>query len=249
MQVEHVAWGGLKTLIVHDLPAGTRPDLAVVLCHGFGAPGTDLAGLVQPLVGVEPTLAERVAFLFPAAPLDLSSRGIPGGRAWWMIDLNRLIYGPPPDLLERFRRECPVGLPEASGALRKLIDEAGQHFGLTADRFVLGGFSQGSMLATDVALRLPSGPAGLAILSGALINEAEWRPLLDQAKRGPLRVVQSHGRHDSILPFPMGVALHELLVESGAEVDFVPFAGDHEIPPHVVQRLATLLKRALAPSP
>jgi phospholipase/carboxylesterase len=245
MQVERVTWGGLATHVVHHLPVGTQPRLAVVLCHGFGASGTDLVGLVQPLLDLEPDLAEQAAFVFPAAPLDLSSRGIPGGRAWWMIDLNRLIYGPPPDLLQQFRRECPVGLPEARGSLLKLIDEAGQHFGLSADRFVLGGFSQGSMLATDVALRLPAAPAGLVVLSGALINEAEWRPLA--AKRGPLTVLQSHGRHDSILPFPMGVALHEMLVEAGTEVDFVAFPGDHEIPMLVVQRLATLLKRALAP--
>lgn len=247
MPIERVTWGGLSTVVVHQLPAGTQPKLAVVLCHGFGASGTDLVGLVQPLLELEPALAEQAAFVFPAAPLDLSGRGIPGGRAWWMIDLNRLIYGPPPDLLERFRRERPVGLPEASGALLKVIEEAGKHFGLITDRFILGGFSQGAMLTTDVALRLPNAPAGLAVLSGALINEAEWRPLLDQAKRGPLKVLQSHGRHDSILPFPMGQALHELLVESGAEVDFVAFPGDHEIPPQVVQRLANLLTRALAP--
>jgi phospholipase/carboxylesterase len=249
MPVERVAWGGLNTVVVHHLPAGTQPRLVVVLCHGFGASGTDLVGLVQPLLELEPDLADQAAFIFPAAPLDLSGRGIPGGRAWWMIDLNRLIYGPPPDLLERFRRECPVGLPEARGALLKLIDEAGQHFGLTPDRFVLGGFSQGSMLATDVALRLPDAPAGLAILSGALINESEWQRLLDQAKRGPLKVLQSHGRHDSILPFPMGQALREMLVAAGAEVDFVAFPGDHEIPTLVVQKLAALLSRALAPSP
>jgi phospholipase/carboxylesterase len=243
MQVERVEWGGLNTLVVHQLPDGAQPRLAVVLCHGFGAPGTDLVGLVQPLLEIEPSLAEQAAFLLPAAPLDLSSRGIPGGRAWWMIDLNRLIYGPPPDLLERFRRECPVGLPEARGALLKLIDEAGQRFGLTADRFVLGGFSQGSMLATDVALRLPAAPAGLAILSGALINEAEWQPLA--GKLNQLPVLQSHGRQDSILPFPMGQALHEMLLAAGAQVDFVAFPGDHEIPLPVVEKLAALLKRVL----
>ena len=247
MQVERVAWGGLASLVVHNLPGEQKPQLAVVLCHGFGAPGTDLVGLVQPLIEMEPTLADQAAFVFPAGPLSLAGRGIPGGFAWWMIDLNRLIYGPPPDLLERFRRECPPGLPEARGAIEKLLADAQRHFGLPASRFVLGGFSQGSMLALDVALRLPQPPAGLVILSGALINEAEWRPLA--AKRGPLKVVQSHGRHDSILPFPMGQALHEMLVEAGAEVDFVSFPGDHEIPLIVLERTASLLKRALPPEP
>jgi phospholipase/carboxylesterase len=101
------------------------------------------------------------------------------------------------------------------------------------------------MLALDVALRLPEPPAGLVILSGALINEGEWRPLA--AKRGPLVVLQSHGRQDSILPFPMGLALHEMLLEAGAEVDFIAFPGDHEIPLLVLERTAALLKRALNP--
>jgi phospholipase/carboxylesterase len=255
MHVERASWGGLSSLVVHNLPADRKPELVVVLCHGFGAPGTDLVGLVQPLLEIEPDLANKAAFVFPAGPLNMAGRGIPGGFAWWMIDLNRLIYGPPPDLLEQFRRECPPGLPEARGAILKLIADAEKYFGLPASRFVLGGFSQGSMLAIDVALRLPEPPAGLVILSGALINESEWRPLLAQpagsitAKRGPLVVLQSHGRHDSILPFPMGLALHEMLVEAGAEVDFVPFPGDHEIPLVVLERAAALVKRALTPDP
>jgi phospholipase/carboxylesterase len=245
MHVERVEWGGLASLVVHNLPADRKPKLVVVLCHGFGAPGTDLVGLVQPLLEKEPSLADQAAFVFPAGPLSLAGRGIPGGFAWWMIDLNRLIYGPPPDLLERFRRECPPGLPEARGAILKLLAAAETHFGLPSSRFVLGGFSQGSMLAIDVALRLPEPPAGLIVLSGALINEAEWRPLAKE--RGRLHVLQSHGRHDSILPFPMGLALHEFLLAAGAEVDFVPFPGDHEIPLLVLDRTAALLKRALTP--
>jgi phospholipase/carboxylesterase len=77
------------------------------------------------------------------------------------------------------------------------------------------------------------------VLSGALTNETEWRPLAMQ--RGPLTVLQSHGRHDSILPFPMGAALRDLLLEAGATVDFQAFVGDHEIPPPVVSRLAALI--------
>ena len=43
-------------------------------------------------------------------------------------------------------------------------------------RIVLGGFSQGSWVTTDVALRLEEPPAGLCILSGTLIVRDEWRP-------------------------------------------------------------------------
>jgi phospholipase/carboxylesterase len=239
MEIEKAEWGGLKTVVVHALPAG-KPRLAVVLCHGYGAPGTDLVGLAEPLLA-EPEIAEQVVFLFPAARLDMSEQGMFGARAWWPVDLDRLINRPTPDFLESFVRKCPEGLAESRAMLTRLVEEAGRKFGLSADRFVLGGFSQGAMLATDVSLRLPKSPAGLCILSGGLINEIEWRKLAPQ--RTSLTVLQSHGRHDSILPLPMAAALRDLLMEAGANVDFMLFSGDHEIPRQVVERMATFLKR------
>jgi phospholipase/carboxylesterase len=245
VHTEKVIWGGLTSIVAHDLAAGEKPSLAAVLCHGYGAPGTDLAGLAQPLLTVT-AIAKKVALIFPAAPLDLAEQGIPGGRAWWHLDLDRLINRRTPEVLERFRRDCPDGLPAARDALVALLSDAGRHFGLTADRFILGGFSQGSMLATDVALRLKKPPAGLCILSGGLINETEWQRLAKE--RGPLDVLQSHGREDSILPFSTGEALRDLLTSVGAHVDFYAFDGDHEIPLEVLHRLTHFIRERASAS-
>lgn len=241
MHAERMEWGGLASYVVHDLPAGTQPSLAVVLCHGFGAPGTDLVGLAEPLITTQRALAEKAVFIFPAAPMDLTDRGLPGGRAWWWVNLDELINRRTPEVAARFRRECPAGLPESRALLLALIAEASRRLDLATDRFVLGGFSQGAMLATDVALRLPLAPAALCVLSGALTNEQEWRPLALQ--RGPLTVLQSHGRYDSILPFPLAENLRDLWIEAGADLDFFPFNGDHEIPLGVLHHLADLLNR------
>jgi phospholipase/carboxylesterase len=244
MHVEKHVWGGLSTFVAHDIAPGRAPELAVVLCHGFGASALDLAGLTQAFAVVKPELLARIAFIYPAAPLDLSEMGMPGGRAWWMIDLERLLNRPTPELLARFRRDPPEGLSEARGMLSAMLDEAGRHFGLSVQRFVLGGFSQGSMLATDLALRLPLAPAGLCILSGALVNEIEWRVLAH--RRGQLPVFQSHGRQDAILTYPQASALCDLLTEAGLDVEFVPFPGQHEIPPLVIHKLAAFLERRLS---
>ncbi len=238
MHTEKVTWGGLRTIVAHDLPEGESPALAAVLCHGYGAPGTDLVGLAEPLLtGPD---ARRLALIFPAAPLDLAEQGIPGGRAWWHLDLDRLINRRTPEVLAKFRGDCPEGLPEAREALVALLSDAGRHFDLTADRFVLGGFSQGSMLATDVSLRLKKPPAGLCILSGGLINEAEWQRLAQE--RGPLDVLQSHGHYDSILPFEAGAALRDILTSAGANVEFQAFYGEHEIPIQVLHRLTHFIR-------
>jgi phospholipase/carboxylesterase len=182
----------------------------------------------------------KAVIVFPQAPLDLVEQGIPGGRAWWPVDIDRLVNRRTPELLEQFKKACPAGLPEARNALLALLAEAGKEFGLAADRFILGGFSQGSMLATDVALRLKKMPAGLIVLSGALTNEEEWRRLAGE--RGPLSVLQTHGRRDAILPFAMGTALRDLFAEAGAELDFLAFNGDHEIPLEALHRMAHFVR-------
>jgi phospholipase/carboxylesterase len=235
MHSEKVIWGGLATCVVHNLAAGEQPRLAVVLCHGYGALGTDLVGLAQPLLAAAGQVGQKVALVFPAAPLDLGEEGLPGGRAWWPVDLDRLINRRTPELLAQFRKMCPPGLMQSRELLVSLLNDAGRRFHLTADRFVLGGFSQGAMLATDVALRLKKKPAGLCILSGALINEVEWRQLAGE--RGRLAVLQSHGQNDSILTFGQALSLNRLLVDGGADVEFLPFAGDHEIPVEVLHRM------------
>jgi phospholipase/carboxylesterase len=109
-------------------------------------------------------------------------------------------------------------------------------------RLVLGGFSQGAMLACDVGLRLEPAPAALVLFSGSLINAPEWRQLAPR-RRG-LPVFQSHGREDPILPYGDAERARELLEEAGLEVEFLPFPGGHGIHPLALARAAALVARA-----
>jgi phospholipase/carboxylesterase len=177
------------TLIV---PAGGRkPRFCVVLCHGFGAPGTDLVPLGQELAGMNPDQVDEIAYLFPEAPLELGGYGF-AGRAWWMVDVERFqrAMGDARAMAE-LRAEVPPGMPESSLALRGCLEEAERQLSVPLSRTLLGGFSQGSMVATDVALRLSSPPAALCVFSGHLLAEAEWRRLAKM--RGSLGVLLTHG--------------------------------------------------------
>ena len=108
--------------------------------------------------------------------------------------------------------------------LKECIDETG----VPLARTVLGGFSQGAMLSTDVALHLPEAPGGLIILSGTLINQSVWLERLKH--RSGLPVLQSHGHHDPLLPFDLAVRLRDELQSAGNPVTFYEFPGGHEIP-------------------
>ena len=208
--------------------------LTCVLLHGFGAPGDDLVPLADELA------LANVRFVFPAAPLELG--GLYGdSRAWWLLDLAKLelelAAGTPRDR----RTEIPVGLPQVREQVVNLLDQLCARFSILPEQLVLGGFSQGAMLALDVALHRDPKPAALLLMSGTLLAESEWGPRM--ASLAKLPIVLSHGRTDGLLPFSIAELLRDKLREAGAVVEWVPFVGGHEIPRAVLAEAQRLLSR------
>jgi len=221
------ALGPLNARVLTD---GGPVSNVVVLLHGFGATGDDLVGLGQVLDAPEAT-----AFVFPEAPLRLDHWG---SRAWWMID---------PDLFERRARgervdrrgELPPTLPQIRADVSAFLDATLAHFGVDEGSLVLGGFSQGAMVSLDATLHRTRKPRALVLLSGTLIAQSVWTPLLSTC--GDLPVFQSHGARDPLLPFEVAEELRDLLRGAGAAVQFVPFSGEHEIPAQVLSALSRFL--------
>lgn len=202
----------------------------VVLLHGYGAPGDDLVPLARTL---EQRLREPMRFALLQAPLTRP----PSGRAWWPIEdfgANR-----PADRGD----QTPAGLAEARRDVIAWLETHRRAGDLTPARTVVGGFSQGAMVATDVALAWDARPAGLVVLSGGPVDEARWVERLEG--RAPPRVFMSHGRRDPLLAFSAAARLRERFAGAGSELTFVPFDGRHTIPPPVVDRLARFLADAL----
>jgi phospholipase/carboxylesterase len=225
-----------------DAPEGP-PELLVVLCHGYGAPGHDLVGIGAELLRARPALSGRVRFCFPEAPLSLGGAPYFDSRAWWHIDIGRFERAMMTGDMASLRADVPEGLASARRMLNGALEALQQRTGLPMGRILLGGFSQGAMLATDVALRLDEAPAALAIFSGTLLAEAEWRRLAP--RRVGLKVLQTHGRQDPILPFVGSEWLRDMLVESGLDVRYLPFDGPHTIGVEGILGLADLAEGRL----
>ena len=206
---------------------------AILLCHGYGAPGDDLCSLAR----VVP-VGSDVRWFFPEAPLGVDFGYGMQGRAWWPIDMMRLQETIMRGQLHLLRESTPDGLTEARAALEACIDGIERDFGVARERLIIGGFSQGGMLTTEVALHAARPFAGLAVLSGTLLSEDRWREAA-RASGSSLHAVMSHGRADPLLPMDNAVALKDLLEEAGASVTWVPHGGQHEIPMIVLQRLGT----------
>ena len=220
-------------------PQEARAEGLGVFCHGFGAPGDDLVSLGVEILSVRGT--EALALLFPAAPVSLADEGMPDGRAWWSLDISRLQTGSPLDAAEMAERE-PLGSAEAAATLREAVVACSEQLDLEPDRVVLGGFSQGAMVAADCAFRSGVAQGGLCLLSGAPLDLARWRLQAEALAGRP--AMQTHGTMDPILPFNGAEMVRDTLTAAGMQVEFLPFIGGHTIPPEVLAALPGFLRTA-----
>ena len=208
----------------------------VVLMHGFGAPGTDLVGLWRVL-----DVPGEVRFAFPEAPNAIP--GMAGARAWWMLDLAgreaAIAKGP-----RSHADDVPEGMEEATDSMVAMIEELRAELSVPDSELIVGGFSQGSMVACNAVFTRAVQPAGLVILSGTPVDFASWKAGMHQ--RRDVRVLQSHGEQDPLLSFDAARNLCAAMRESGLEVDWVPFRGGHEIPLPVLEGLSGFIRDVLS---
>ena len=234
----------LGPLDCYQIDGGDGPVVSVVMCHGFGAPGDDLVGLADEWIARLGEDAGRCRFVFPAAPHDLAALGMPGGRAWWPINVARLAELAMADRFDELYDVRPPGMDEASEQLSASVAAVLRETGDGSGPLILGGFSQGAMVSMDVALRLPHPPAALFQFSGTLLCRDRWRAAIDRLARSAVLV--THGRQDPILPYSAAEDLRELLSGGGVDVDFVGFDGPHTIHAGGVDRSVTLLRKVIA---
>jgi phospholipase/carboxylesterase len=60
--------------------------------------------------------------------------------------------------------------------------------------------------------------------------------------RAGLRVFQSHGSRDPLLPYELAERLRDALRDAGLDVTFAAFDDGHGIPPDVLRELTSFLR-------
>ena len=237
----------LEVVKLGTLSETDRGGTAVVLLHGFGARGDDLVPLAHRI------MQPRTQLFVPSAPLPQG----PNGRAWWRFDpehpLRTWAGNTPADY--RPNTDVLVARAAVQALLRRIRTQ------YSPERLAIAGFSQGGMLALDVALAQDPPIERVASLSGLLLPESTeslkrfhgraLRPsgtysdgtkyFTSHGYARATRFFVSHGRADTVLPFEGAEATRAQLTEAELPVTFVPFDGGHEIPPEVVSALTKFL--------
>ena len=178
-------------------PASGEIRSAVVFLHGYGANGADLLGLAEVLGEHLPD----TLFVAPDAPE--SCAGAPMGFQWFPI----------PWIDGSSEEESRQGLWQAARDLDAFLTGLMVEEDLLPEQVALFGFSQGSMMALQVAPRREDAVAAVVAFSGRLL---EPELLADEALcRPPVLLV--HGDQDNVVPVEALPAAAQALQNAGWE--------------------------------
>ncbi len=221
---------------------GPDPRIAVVICHGYGANDEDLAPLSGEWMRVLGELATQFRFVFPNAPHSLAELGMPGGRAWWPIDMLEMVEFMQTGKYDQLHDRQPTGIDQVREMLCQTVRQVKLSLMGDSTPLVLGGFSQGAMLALDASLRgWIDAPQVLIQFSSTVVCRPQWESAMSRLKN--TYVFQSHGTLDPILPYSSALVLHQMFEAGGIENEFHSFVGPHTIDGDSVAKTAAAMAK------
>jgi phospholipase/carboxylesterase len=189
--------------------------------HGRGAGEDDLAPLLDLL---DPE--QRLVGLLPRGPLTLP----PGGSHWYVV--REVGFPDPTTFLATFAQAAAW------------LDDALAEAGVPPERTVLGGFSQGAVMAYALSLgsERPRA-AGILAMSGFLPRVEGF--VLDLESRASLPVSVSHGIYDPLISVEFARDARARLEAAGLAVAYREDPVAHQISPGALAQARAVLEAAL----
>lgn len=207
-------------------PADGPATGAVIWMHGLGADGHDFPPIV-PLLGLEEL---PVRFVFPHAPVrPVTLNGGMPMRAWYDI------LG-----MELGSRQDEAGILDSDQRIRALIEREGRR-GVTPERIVLAGFSQGGAIALHLGLRFEQRLAGIVALSTYMVRGAALGKERAATNQGT-PIFQAHGSLDPMVTFQRGQECRKQLEQLGYGVEWRAYPMAHQVCQEEIDDLGAFLR-------
>lgn len=219
------------------LESGPNPAHSIIWLHGLGADGEDFVPIAEEL-----ELPVAVRYIFPHAPLRPVT--INGGyvmRAWYDI----LVGAASAELSASIgKNEDAAGIIAARADIEKLIAQERQR-GIAAKDIFLAGFSQGGAVALYTGLRHQEVLGGILALSSYL-PLAGTTPAEASAPARNTPIFMAHGRDDPVIPYDLGKASAEELLQRGYTLAWHEYAMPHSVCPEELQDIEQWLVQRLS---
>jgi phospholipase/carboxylesterase len=219
----------LKPLELIELATGAEPKGTVIWMHGLGADGWDFVPIVRELPLPEDL---QLRFIFPHAPVrPVTINNGHEMRAWYDIKMNDISRVPD-----------EAGIRESQASIEALIAREEKR-GVSADRIVLAGFSQGGAIALQAGLRHRERLAGIVALSTYLpLEDSLDREAAAANKRTP--IFMAHGTQDQVIPVQLAEASKRALEQRGYDIAWRAWPMPHSVCAEEVEELGGFFTRA-----
>jgi phospholipase/carboxylesterase len=214
-----------------EIETGPSPTAAIIWLHGLGADGHDFVPIV-PELHLPSTPAVR--FVFPHAPeRPVTLNGGYVMRAWYDIGLSDRGF------FQNAEHLCEAEAIVVAYVARELTR------GVSEERIVLAGFSQGGNVVLHAGLHHPCRLAGLMVLSAPVPDAAALVAQAAPANR-TTPVFLAHGTEDTVAPYALGQQLAASLQQAAIPVQWCSYRMPHSVCPEEIADLSTWLRRVLA---
>lgn len=200
-----------------------RNQPLVIFLHGFGSDERDL-------FGIKDALPSTWTYLSARAPMPVA----PSGYRWFTKTPGEGEYDGETADLQR-----------SAALIQDFVGQATAKYHTRSDRVFLIGFSQGAIMAYEVALRDPQRVHGIAALSGSVLPvlKAELKP---DPRLNELAIFIGHGTLDQALPYASATRANEVLRGLGLKPTFHGYPGmPHTISEAEVQDVKVWLEDSL----
>ncbi len=199
-------------MLTTEVKATSSAIGTVIWLHGLGSSGSEFVPIVPHLQ------LPDVHFVFPEAPLRPVT--INGGfemPAWY--DITTFEQTP--------EREHPPHIHEAAALIREAIKKEEER-GISPDRILLMGFSQGAALALHVGRLYPERLAGIVVMSGYLLLEHQFERMTEDANLNT-PILFCHGSRDLVVPLRRGEQAYDKLEPIHSNLDWEQYPVGHEM--------------------
>lgn len=193
---------------------GPMPPWLLVLMHGVGSNEQDLFGLAPYVPAPFHVLSLRAPFVLG-----------PGSFAWFEFDVR-------PDGSRAIDGEQELA---SRTLLAQEIAAHAERLAVPAARVLVGGFSQGGIMALSLLLTQPALMGGAFALHSRLLPEV--LPLAaPAAELDGKRLWVSHGQQDMVIPLAQAQRIREHFAALPVTLAGADFPGGHELRPAELQQ-------------
>ncbi len=209
--------------VIIEPNSNNKPKNVVILCHGYGGDGKDIAVIANYWKNFLPD----TLFICPNAPETCEVN--PSGFQWF-------------DLTQQSEDQILSKSLIAENKLNKLIDEVLDKIKVESKKIALVGFSQGCMISLQVALKRKNSIKCVIGYSGKILNSNHLSKNINSRPE----ILIMHGDKDEVVPINFFLEAKEFFTKNNYKISTKIFTNcEHRIPTEGLSLGLEFLKKNL----